>query len=417
MKLHSTFADQSCIFLITDTKTVWVEVLSRQQLSHRWSMLNPSNALDYSSRPDDDNWLDQVLQYLTDVHSPSVISNLSFNVIDSRYSELGVDLRGETFKWRWETFSVGPKQSAYILSKHLIMPLLSTAYLAFSSSDAISEISDCDLEQVSLLSIPWQAIDRIGRTARRSVDTHIRNIFSQSRICTSIRRISALFAFSANLPAVVDELERPELILPSVDLTARSERSQTPHKTLTLPVSSVNIEQAQSHDLHVRGSTNVAHEVKLGPREALNNKATQQDPGRYIPGQATTGDGESSTETGEDDDKILVPPRRQLGKGRGTHARRYQLPRARRHPKAVIPALRHWDLTLRPRHHEAARPQHRWLLTPRHARLREQDQRDRTAVTIAARMAPSAAKRDGVEQSSHQTRRTAVLNIPVPCGT
>ena len=45
----------------------------------------------------------------------------------------------------------------------------------------------------------FQAVDRVGRTARRSMDTHIRNIFSQPRACTSIRRLSALFAFSADL--------------------------------------------------------------------------------------------------------------------------------------------------------------------------------------------------------------------------
>jgi hypothetical protein len=44
-----------------------------------------------------------------------------------------------------------------------------------------------------------QAVDRVGRTARRSMDTHIRNVFSQPRACTSIRRLSALFAFSADL--------------------------------------------------------------------------------------------------------------------------------------------------------------------------------------------------------------------------
>ena len=48
------------------------------------------------------------------------------------------------------------------------------------------------------LNIPRQTVDRIGRTARRSVDTHIRNIFSQPRICTSLRRISALFAFGVS---------------------------------------------------------------------------------------------------------------------------------------------------------------------------------------------------------------------------
>jgi hypothetical protein len=62
--------------------------------------------------------------------------------------DLAIDLRGDGFNWRWETFSIGPKQSADVLSKHLILPLLSTAYLAFVSPDAISEISTNDLEKV-----------------------------------------------------------------------------------------------------------------------------------------------------------------------------------------------------------------------------------------------------------------------------
>jgi hypothetical protein len=67
-----------------------------------------------------------------------------------RFSQdLAIDLHGDSFRWRWETFSIGPKQSADVLSKHLMIPLLSTAYLAFISSDAISEISGSDLEKVS----------------------------------------------------------------------------------------------------------------------------------------------------------------------------------------------------------------------------------------------------------------------------
>jgi hypothetical protein len=53
-------------------------------------------------------------------------------------------------------------------------------------------------QKPSHLSTTLQAVDRVGRTARRSMDTHIRNVFSQPRTCTSIRRLSALFAFSAN---------------------------------------------------------------------------------------------------------------------------------------------------------------------------------------------------------------------------
>ena len=43
------------------------------------------------------------------------------------------------------------------------------------------------------------------------MDTHIRNIFSQPRACTSIRRLSALFAFSANLRRLRFETHRGSL--------------------------------------------------------------------------------------------------------------------------------------------------------------------------------------------------------------
>jgi hypothetical protein len=70
--------------------------------------------------------------------------------LSQAFQDLAIHLRGEGFEWRWETFPIGPKQSANVLSKHLMIPLLSTAYLAFISPDAISEISGNDLEKVGL---------------------------------------------------------------------------------------------------------------------------------------------------------------------------------------------------------------------------------------------------------------------------
>jgi hypothetical protein len=64
-------------------------VLSKQQLNRRWSMLNNDSAQSHLPHPNDDAWLDQVLQYLVDVHTPLVMGDLSFDVVDSRYSVLG----------------------------------------------------------------------------------------------------------------------------------------------------------------------------------------------------------------------------------------------------------------------------------------------------------------------------------------
>ncbi len=52
-------------------------------------MLNNNSALSHLPHPNEDAWLDQVLQYLVDVHTPCIIGDLSFDVTDSRYSVRG----------------------------------------------------------------------------------------------------------------------------------------------------------------------------------------------------------------------------------------------------------------------------------------------------------------------------------------
>jgi hypothetical protein len=49
-------------------------------------MLNANSSLSHPSHLNQDAWLDQVLQYLVDVHSPGMLGDLSFDVIESRYS-------------------------------------------------------------------------------------------------------------------------------------------------------------------------------------------------------------------------------------------------------------------------------------------------------------------------------------------
>jgi hypothetical protein len=61
-------------------------VLSRQQLNRRWSTLNPNSTASHLPDREQDSWLDQVLQYLMDAHSPHVMEGLSFDVVESRYS-------------------------------------------------------------------------------------------------------------------------------------------------------------------------------------------------------------------------------------------------------------------------------------------------------------------------------------------
>lgn len=62
-----------------------------------------------------------------------------------------LELEHEAFKWRWETCVLGRKTSAEILSKQLIMPLISVTHLAFSSVEPVSELPEKDLEKVVVI--------------------------------------------------------------------------------------------------------------------------------------------------------------------------------------------------------------------------------------------------------------------------
>ncbi|KAF7971077.1 hypothetical protein HWV62_22143 [Athelia sp. TMB] len=98
--------------------------------------------------------------------------------------DIAFELDFEVFKWQWQPNFLGYKASVELLSQHLIVPLISTNHLAFSSSEPISAMSDQDLEK---------AVDKMGRVAKRSPDVHIRNVLTKPRVATTIGRVASLF--------------------------------------------------------------------------------------------------------------------------------------------------------------------------------------------------------------------------------
>lgn len=88
------------------------------------------------------------------------------------------------------------------------MPLISVNHLAFSSSDVLGDLVLGDLEK---------ATDKVGRTARRTVDTHLRNALSKPRVATTIRRMTAMFNFLPELPAIITDAGTPDLRAPTAD--------------------------------------------------------------------------------------------------------------------------------------------------------------------------------------------------------
>ncbi|KAF8071710.1 hypothetical protein FPV67DRAFT_1560501 [Lyophyllum atratum] len=164
-KFYSNTVDLSCCVLLTDTKSVWTEVLTSKQFARRWRDCNRASA----------------------------------SIVESNFADLAFELEYETFKWRWETCFLGHKASAEVISKHLIFPLISLNHLAFSSPEAVTALSDADVEKARDF--------RHGRTARRSVDTHIKNALSKPRIASTLRRMTAMFNF---IPDLQDELIFPD---------------------------------------------------------------------------------------------------------------------------------------------------------------------------------------------------------------
>ncbi|KAK0485166.1 hypothetical protein IW261DRAFT_884949 [Armillaria novae-zelandiae] len=222
IKFYASLADLTCCVLITDTKSVWAEVLSGSQFARRWREVNGLESISSSgSMVDEEEWRAHTLELLSNAHSLGGITDLSFEVVESNFSDIACTLEDQSFKWRWESCFIGYRASAETLSKHLVLPLISMSHLAFTSKDSVGEVSDAELTKV---------VDKVGRTARRNVDIHIKNAISKPRIATVLRRITAMFSFVSDLPIILTSAERPEFEIlppPSSKQVAKSHSSQS----------------------------------------------------------------------------------------------------------------------------------------------------------------------------------------------
>ncbi|RDB25908.1 hypothetical protein Hypma_006495 [Hypsizygus marmoreus] len=213
-KFYSSTVDLSCCLLLTDTKSVWTEVLTSKQIARRWRDCNNGSPPPFAEAEAEDEWRTATLELLSKAHTLGGIADISFEVVESNYADFAFELECDSFKWRWETCFLGHKRSAEIISKHLILPLISISHLAFSSPDVLGDLSDADIEK---------AVDKVGRIARRTVDTHIKNAISKPRVASTLRRMTAMFNFITDLPPVISTAERPDLQVAKI-----AQRSKTP---------------------------------------------------------------------------------------------------------------------------------------------------------------------------------------------
>ncbi|TFK50108.1 hypothetical protein OE88DRAFT_1682197 [Heliocybe sulcata] len=201
-KFYHSASELACYLLITDTRTVWVEVLTGKRFARRWREINRDGGLPLEDDMEEQAWRRHNLDRLSKLHTLANIASATFNIVESRDADFALQLECDHFKWRWETYIVGPRTAADLLSKHLIMPLISTTHMAFNSADPVSELSEEDLQK---------AVDKTGRTARRTVDTHVKNALSNPRVATVLQRMTALSNFASTLPAVFTTAEEIDI--------------------------------------------------------------------------------------------------------------------------------------------------------------------------------------------------------------
>ncbi|KAF8899954.1 hypothetical protein CPB84DRAFT_1847513 [Gymnopilus junonius] len=249
-KAYFSPADLSCFVIVTDTKSVWAEVLTSKLLARRWRACNQASPQPFAKSGDEDAWRENILDLITKAHTIGGLADLSFEIIDSNFADIAFELEYETFKWRWETYFLGHQRSSEIISKHLIFPLISLNHLSFSSAEAL----------------PSQTVDKLGRTARRTVDNHIKNALSKPRLATSISRMTAMFNFIPNLPPILSISEKPLLEIQQVK------------PEYTAPSKSAGSSSQQRHNSPVEKTTHKPENaVKTKPIES--DSATESDEG------------------------------------------------------------------------------------------------------------------------------------------
>ncbi|TFK72931.1 hypothetical protein BDN72DRAFT_956922 [Pluteus cervinus] len=269
IKFSAIPTDLGCCVLVTDTKSVWGEVMNGQQLARRWRVCNqlpPGPEAEFSEEA---SWRKSVLELLTNSHSLGGIPEFSLESTESRYADLALDLECESFKWRWEVCYLGHKLSSELISKHLILPLISANYVAFTSSDAVGEMTNNDLEK---------AVDKVGRTARRSVDTHIKHALAKPSVATTLRRMTAMYNFIPTLPEITSNIETPSL---------DAERLLRPITLNPVPVSREPI-LPQASPISQDVAPRVPSPISPRPEESLSNKPAAQS--------------DSATESDDDED-------------------------------------------------------------------------------------------------------------------
>ncbi|KAF8595880.1 hypothetical protein BDV93DRAFT_85617 [Ceratobasidium sp. AG-I] len=190
--LYDPIDNVSC-FMITDTISVWAEVLDTKHTSHRARHAHTTHgkskrgfALPYHEEDEEAEWRRGVVQTLGDVHAQAVDGVVDVEVRSSEVSDLSIYMSdtGRDFHWRWDVMSARGL-SGSILSKQLFMPLVTLAAVTSSLGQSTDDTSEETLITVA---------ERKASTAKVMPAHHLRGFFSRSAIQTTLRCIAQVDA-------------------------------------------------------------------------------------------------------------------------------------------------------------------------------------------------------------------------------
>ncbi|QRV77098.1 hypothetical protein RhiJN_05113 [Ceratobasidium sp. AG-Ba] len=188
-KFISDMAENTCCFMITDTISVWAEVLDSKHTSHRARHAHSARgsskrgfALPYHDVDEESDWRRGVVRTLGEVHENAMDGGVEFEVKNSEVADLSVYLSDtlRDFHWRWDVMSVG-RIAAPILSRQLFMPMVTLATVMSNLSQSIEDASEASLKTIA---------ERKASTAKVMPAHHLRGFLSRPAVQTTLKYIA-----------------------------------------------------------------------------------------------------------------------------------------------------------------------------------------------------------------------------------
>ncbi|KIY72399.1 hypothetical protein CYLTODRAFT_417986 [Cylindrobasidium torrendii FP15055 ss-10] len=322
IKSFSSKTDTSCGVVITDTKSVWTEVLPGQHFARRWRKCNSFPLV--SDAPFDlaeNDWRAHNAEVLANAHTPGCIQDFDFEIVETKFSDLACTIEGASFQWRWETNYIGHRQSAEFISKHLILPLISLSNLAFISP-GLANMTDDDVEK---------SVDKLARTSKRTPDIYIKNVLSKPKISSTLARLNAAVNLPNGFPPVKSEYDTTEL-QPLPPPNADEVRNATPDAPQKgSPMADVRF-NPNAPAIHVEASAPTLPSEKPGSSKAgTKAESPLPDLPPAIPGQ------DSDTEDEDSDDALPPPPPSKAVDSKGKSKASTPVPVAKPSPSPAPP--------------------------------------------------------------------------------